>query len=135
MKIKYVLGLAMAAAMLLVSGCGSDKAGVIDAQRIVQESEMGKQFKQEIMDKQKEISDKLEQEKAGLSPEDLQKRQMELNQEYNASVSEKQEQFKEALDKAYGEVAKEKGVSVIIYKESVASGGVDVTDDVIKKLQ
>jgi outer membrane protein len=101
----------------------------------VQESEMGKQFKQEIMDKQKEISDKLEQEKAGLSPEDLQKRQMELNQEYNASVSEKQEQFKEALDKAYGEVAKEKGVSVIIYKESVASGGVDVTDDVIKKLQ
>lgn len=135
MRLKYVLGMMMMAVMVTAAGCGSDKAGVIDAQRVVQESELGKQFKQEIMDSQKEITDKLEQEKAGLSPEDLQQRQLELNQEYNAVVSEKQDKFKEALDKAYAEVAKEKNVSIIIYKESVANGGIDVTDDVINKLQ
>lgn len=135
MKFKYGLGLMLVALMATVSGCGSDKAGVIDAQRVVQESELGKQFKQEIMDSQKEITDKLEMEKANLSPEELQKRQLELNQEYNAVVSEKQNKFKEALDKAYAEVAKEKNVSIIIYKESVAGGGIDVTEDVINKLQ
>lgn len=135
MKFKYGLGLMLVALMATVSGCGSDKAGVIDAQRVVQESELGKQFKQEIMDSQKEITDKLEMEKADLSPEELQKRQLELNQEYNAVVSEKQNKFKEALDKAYAEVAKEKNVSIIIYKESVAGGGIDVTEEVINKLQ
>lgn len=135
MKFKYGLGLMLVALMATVSGCGSDKAGVIDAQRVVQESELGKQFKQEIMDSQKEITDKLEMEKADLSPEELQKRQLELNQEYNTVVSEKQNKFKEALDKAYAEVAKEKNVSIIIYKESVAGGGIDVTEDVINKLQ
>jgi len=135
MRLKYALGFVLVGVMMAAAGCGSDRAGVIDAQRIVQESERGKQFRQDVMDLQKSITDKLEQEKANLSPEELQNRQMELNQEYNTSVGEKQSQFKEALDKAYAEVAKEKNVSIIIYKESVANGGIDVTDDVIQKLQ
>jgi outer membrane protein len=44
-------------------------------------------------------------------------------------------QLEATMETATSEVAAEKKLNLILYKQGVAQGGIDVTDDVIKKLQ
>ena len=53
---------------------------------------------------------------------------MKLKQEFEAQI---ETQTKKVLE----EVAKEKKLGAVIYKNGMAWGGIDVTDDVLKKLQ
>ena len=53
---------------------------------------------------------------------------MQLKQEFEAKI---QAQIQKVLE----EVAKEKKLGAVIYKNGMAWGGIDVTDEVLKKLQ
>ena len=46
-----------------------------------------------------------------------------------------QRQFKSDLDQKLAEIAKDKEVGIIVDKRAVPNGGIDVTDEVIAKLQ
>ena len=52
---------------------------------------------------------------------------MQLRQDLESQVEASMKQSME-------EVAKEKNLGAILYKQGVAQGGVDVTDDVLKKM-
>ena len=39
------------------------------------------------------------------------------------------------LESRLGDIAKDKNVGIIVMKEAVPSGGIDVTDDLIAKMQ
>ena len=77
----------------------------------------------------------LEKQRATLKPEEFQQKEqlayaefMKLKQEFEAQI---ETQTKKVLE----EVAKEKKLGAVIYKNGMAWGGIDVTDDVLKKLQ
>ena len=57
--------------------------------------------------------------------EDLQKKAKELQQS----------KLKASLETALAEISKEKNLSAVLIKDAVPSGGVDVTDEVIKKMK
>ena len=116
----------------ILAGCGSaDKVGVVDTQRVQKEAPLAKQYVEKHEQKVQEINKKLAEEKLSMSDEDFQKEKQELDI-YSAGL---QRQFKSDLDQKLAEIAKDKEVGIIVDKRAVPNGGIDVTDEVIAKLQ
>ena len=123
---------------ILLAGCGAEKPstiGIVDMQKVMAENPKIKQMQDQLNTKAKELTANLEKEKATLKPEEFQQKEqiayaefMKLKQEFEAQI---ESQTKKVLE----EVAKEKKLGAVIYKNGMAWGGVDVTEDVLKKLQ
>ena len=132
--------LGIVAAMLaltgMLAGCGGkDNVGVVDMSRVQKEAPLFQQYKQKTEDKQKSIEKELQDAQQSMSAEDFQKKQQQAQQELNIFGASMQRQFMSDLQSKLGDIAKDKNVGIIVVKEAVPSGGIDVTDDLIAKLQ
>lgn len=132
--------LGIVAAMLaltgMLAGCGGkDNVGVVDMSRVQKEAPLVQQYKQKTEDKQKSIEKELQDAKQNMSAEDFQKKQQQAQQELNIFGASMQRQFMSDIQGKLGDIAKDKNVGIIVVKEAVPSGGIDVTDDLIAKLQ
>ena len=122
----------------LLSGCSMDKPsaiGIVDVQKVMTENVKIKEMQEQLNKKAQEITANLEKERTTLKPEEYQQKEqlayaefMQLKQEFEAKI---QAQIQKVLE----EVAKEKKLGAVIYKNGMAWGGIDVTDEVLKKLQ
>ena len=120
----------------ILAGCGSaDKVGVVDTHRVQKEAPLAKQYVEKHEQKVQEINKKLAEEKLSMSDEDFQKEQQKQKQELDIYSAGLQRQFKSDLDQKLAEIAKDKEVGIIVDKRAVPNGGIDVTDEVIAKLQ
>ena len=123
---------------VLLTGCGAEKPstiGIVDMQKIMTENPKIKQMQEQLNTKAQELTANLEKQRATLKPEEFQQKEqlayaefMKLKQEFEAQI---ETQTKKVLE----EVAKEKKLGAVIYKNGMAWGGIDVTDEVLKKLQ
>ena len=130
--------LVMMFSAVLLTGCGAEKPstiGIVDMQKVMTENPKIKQMQEQLNGKAQELTANLEKERATLKPEEFQHKEqlayaefMKLKQEFEAQI---ETQTKKVLE----EVAKEKKLGAVIYKNGMAWGGIDVTDDVLKKLQ
>ncbi len=132
--------LGIVAAMLaltgMLAGCGGkDNVGVVDMSRVQKEAPLVQQYKQKTEDKQKSIEKELQDAQQSMSAEDFQKKQQQAQQELNIFGASMQHQFMSDIQSKLGDIAKDKNVGIIVVKEAVPSGGIDVTDDLIAKLQ
>ena len=132
--------LGIVAAMLaltgMLAGCGGkDNVGVVDMSRVQKEAPLVQQYKQKTEDKQKSIEKELQDAQQNMSAEDFQKKQQQAQQELNIVGASMQRQFMSDIQSKLGDIAKDKNVGIIVVKEAVPSGGIDVTDDLIAKLQ
>lgn len=132
--------LGIVAAMLaltgMLAGCGGkDNVGVVDMSRVQKEAPLVQQYKQKTEDKQKFIEKELQDAQQSMSAEDFQKKQQQAQQELNIFGASMQRQFMSDIQSKLGDIAKDKNVGIIVVKEAVPSGGIDVTDDLIAKLQ
>ena len=119
-----------------LAGCGGkDNVGVVDMSRIQKEAPLVQQYKQKTEDKQKAIDKELQDAKQTMSAEDFQKKQQQAQQELNIFGARMQRQYMSDLESRLGDIAKDKNVGIIVMKEAVPSGGIDVTDDLIAKMQ
>ena len=130
--------LVMMFSAVLLTGCGAEKPstiGIVDMQKVMTENPKIKQMQEQLNGKAQELTANLEKQRATLKPEEFQQKEqlayaefMKLKQEFEAQI---ETQTKKVLE----EVAKEKKLGAVIYKNGMAWGGIDVTDDVLKKLQ
>ena len=132
--------LGIVAAMLaltgMLAGCGGkDNVGVVDMSRVQKEAPLVQQYKQKTEDKQKSMEKELQDAQQNMSAEDFQKKQQQAQQELNIFGASMQRQFMSDIQSKLGDIAKDKNVGIIVVKEAVPSGGIDVTDDLIAKLQ
>lgn len=132
--------LGIVAAMLaltgMLAGCGGkDNVGVVDMSRVQKEAPLVQQYKQKTEDKQKSIEKEVQDAQQSMSAEDFQKKQQQAQQELNIFGASMQRQFMSDIQSKLGDIAKDKNVGIIVVKEAVPSGGIDVTDDLIAKLQ
>lgn len=132
--------LGIVAAMLaltgMLAGCGGkDNVGAVDMSRVQKEAPLVQQYKQKTEDKQKSIEKELQDAQQSMSAEDFQKKQQQAQQELNIFGASMQRQFMSDIQSKLGDIAKDKNVGIIVVKEAVPSGGIDVTDDLIAKLQ
>ena len=152
-KIKLELvALGMALMSVFMAGCGNDtKLGYLDAERVMNEAPQIKTIRDNIDTKNKEIEAKeqdLYNKKASMSDEDFKKEQMNIQRQYQGLDMQYKSQIKNTMDKVLAEVSTEKELSAVVPKtlvrsngmqiqkqEFVIQGGIDITDEVIQKLQ
>ena len=130
--------LTMIFSVVLLAGCGAEKPstiGIVDMQKVMTENPKIKQMQEKLNTKAQELTANLEKERATLKPEEFQQKEqlayaefMKLKQEFESQI---ETQTKTVLE----EVAKDKKLGAVIYKNGMAWGGIDVTEDVLKKLQ
>ena len=127
--------MATGAALGLVAGCGSsDKVGVVNTEKIVQESNKAKDLNKEMEAKQKEITDRLAQVQGTQSEEEFHNTQMNAQQELQIFGQAKSKEFKAYVESNIQSVAKEKELTVVANDQAIMTGGIDITEDVIKKM-
>ena len=133
-----VLLLVMMFAAVLLSGCAAEKPstiGIVDMQKVMAENPKIKQMQDQLNAKAKELTENLEKERATLKPEEFQQKEQVAYAEFMKMKQEFEAQIETQTKKVLEEVAKEKKLGAVIYKNGMAWGGVDVTEDVLKKLQ
>ena len=132
---RMATGAMMVCALGLVAGCGSsDKVGVVNTEKIVQESNKAKELNKEMEAKQKEITDRLAQVQGTQSEEEFHNTQMNAQQELQIFGQAKSKEFKAYVESNIQSVAKEKELTVVANDQAIMTGGIDITEDVIKKM-
>lgn len=128
--------LCMVVAAGILSGCGGeDRVGYVDMTRVQKEAPLAQQYEQKIKDKGQALDQELKEAQQTMSAEDFQKKQQQAMQEQRIFASSMQRQLVSEMQSKMGEIAKEKEVGIILDKQAVPNGGIDLTDDVIAKLQ
>lgn len=123
------------AAATLLSGCGSeDKVAVVDYQQLMVKSETIKGIQQEIVDKNKEISERLANQEGTLSPDEMKKKVADAQQERAIFVQSKQRQMQSIVESQCAAIAREKNVGIVMQKMAVPAGAVDITDEVLARI-
>ena len=134
--LKYLLAISMVIMAVVVSGCGQNKnVGVIDVEKVVTESPKIKVMNEELMAKHKEIEEKLNNDKTTLSEADFNNAKQAADTEFTALRKDLSGKMETEIKTNLEKIAKEKNLSVIIKKNVTVQGGVDVTDEMIAKLQ
>ena len=135
--IASVLVILMAATLL--SGCGTvekpSAVGVVDMQKIMKESTKIKEMQEKLTAKAKALMEQLEKDRAAMTPEEFQKKEQAAYAEFTQMKQEFESQIEAQTKKVLEEIAKEKKLGAVVYKNGMAWGGIDVTDEVLKKLQ
>ena len=100
----------------------------------MQESNKAKDLNKEMEAKQKEITDRLAQVQGTQSEEEFHNTQMNAQQELQIFGQAKSKEFKAYVESNIQSVAKEKELTVVANDQAIMTGGIDITEDVIKKM-
>ena len=134
---KKVLACLMIACSLLAFGCSGRNAafGVVDMKKVEAEAPVVKTITEDLRKKAKELDEQIQKETQGKSREEAEKIVQDKSAQLQVARSEAQAKLKASLDTALTEVSKEKNLGAVLVKDAVPSGGVDVTEEVIKKMK
>ena len=132
---KALLGMGLLALMMGAAGCGSEeKAAVVDYEILQMKSEKIKAITKEITDKENEITDRLNKESETASEEEMKQKIMAAQQERQIFIQSKSNQVKSLIESQAAAIAKEKNVGIVMHKMAVPSGAIDITEDVLKRI-
>lgn len=124
--------------VVLLAGCGAEKPstiGIVDMQKVMAENPKVKLMQEQLNKKAQELTASLEAQRATLKPEEFQQKEQLAYAEFMKQKQEFETQFEAQIQKILEEVAKEKKLGAVIYKNGMAWGGIDVTEDVMKKMK
>lgn len=131
-------------AAALFAGCGKVNVGYVDQNRIQNEAPQIKSSMEEMQSKMAEVQQEAEQKfqeaaASGASEEDMQKLQQQMQMKSAGVQQQYAIQIKAKVDAAMDDIVKEKKLDTVVNSNGkdgvVVSGGVDITEDVIQKLQ
>jgi outer membrane protein len=128
-RLLVILGLAV-----LVGGC-APRLGVVDSQRLLNETVVGLSFQKQLADREKAMEADLQLLSPQLSQNDLAaRRQMHLR-ELATLRQELEGRLNDRIRMATAEVARQRRLRIVLVKGPTLTGGVDVTDAVIERLK
>lgn len=130
------------AASLILTGCGQAQIGSVDVDKVMAEAPRVKTLLAEAEGKIKEAEQKFEADyanKDNMSEEDLAKLQMDFQRKLEGINQAYAAQIRNRMDVVVEEISREKNIDVVINNSAeqrmIFHGNIDVTDDVIKKMQ
>ena len=139
--VKKLAATALLAASLLVTGCGQGQIGSVDVEKIMAEAPRVKTLMTEAETKIKEAQEKYQQDYGGkeLTEEEAAKAQMEFQRKLEGINQAYATQIKSRMDVVIEEISREKNIDVVVSNSEdeklIFHGAIDVTDEVIKKMQ
>ena len=138
---KRLAATALLAASMIMAGCGQGQIGSVDVEKIMAEAPRVKTLMTEAETKIKEAQEKYQQDYGGkeLTEEEAAKAQMEFQRKLEGINQAYATQIKSRMDVVIEEISREKNIDVVVNNSEdeklIFHGAIDVTDDVIKKMQ
>lgn len=139
---KKFAAVALLASSLIISGCGEGQIGSVNVNKIMEEAPRVKTLMEEAQGKVTEAQQKFEQDKAAkpeMTQEESLKAQMDFQRKLENINQAYATQIKSRMDVVVGEIAREKNIDVVISNSEgqkiLFQGGIDITQDVINKMQ
>ena len=130
------------ATSLMFTGCGQGQIGYLDVNKVMEESPRVKTLMSEAEGKIKEAQQKLEQDvaaKPDMSQEEMAKLQADYQRKLAGINQAYASQVQSRMNVVIEEISREKNVDVVIANPAddkiLFQGGIDVTADVISKMQ
>jgi outer membrane protein len=128
-RLIVIVGLAV-----LVGGC-APRVGVVDSQRLLNETVVGLSFQKQLADREKAMEADLQLLSSQLSQNDLAARRQMYLRELATLRQELEGRLNDRIRKATAEVARQRRLRIVLVKGPTLMGGVDVTDAVIERLK
>lgn len=142
---KFVNKLAAAtllATSLLLSGCGQGQVGAVDVNKVMTEAPRVKTLMAEAETKIKDAQQKFDQDRAAkpdMTEEESAKLQIDFQRKLDGINQAYASQIQNRMNVVIEEISREKNIDVVIANSAdqkmLYHGGIDVTDEVIKKMQ
>ena len=120
--------------LLVATGCGP-RIGVVDSKRIINESVMGLSSQKQLDDREKAMVADLRLLTGQLSKEDLEARRQTYLKELAALRRDLEEQLNRRVHAAVAEEARRQRLRVVLVKQAIRFGGIDITDAVLARLK
>lgn len=133
---------ALLASTLLLSGCGQGQIAAVDVDKVMADAPRVKTLMSEAETKIKDAQQKFEQDTAAkpdMTDEEAAKLQMDFQRKLEGINQAYASQIRSRMDVVIEEISREKNIDVVINNSEsdklIFHGAIDVTDDVIKKMQ
>ncbi len=120
--------------LLVATGCGP-RIGVVDSKRIINESVLGLSYQKQLDDREKGMVADLRLLTGQLSKEDLEGRRQTYLKELAALRRDLEEQLNERVHAAVADEARRRRLRVVLVKQAIRFGGIDITDVVLARLK
>lgn len=139
--IKKLAATALLAASLMMTGCGQGQIGSVNVEKVMAEAPRVKTLMTEAEGKVKEAQEKYQQEYGDkeMTEEESAKARLEFQRKLEAINKGYASQIKSRMDVVIEEISREKNIDVVISnaedEKTIFHGAIDITDDVIKKMQ
>lgn len=127
--------LAGLAAMLLLSGCARSRVGVVESDRVLNQSVLALSYQRQLDEREKAMAADLRLLSGQLSPQDLEARRQTHLRELEEVKQALETQLNDRIRAVVAEVAKRRRLQVVLVKEATRVGGTDITDEVIARLK
>lgn len=129
MKFKLIIFIGLIL-VLFVSGCTTEeyKIGVLDMEQVLMESKRAEQLSDELT----QISNDLEQQYQ--ENRDNEEETNNIYQQFLGYQQEYENKLREEINLVLEEIKEQENLQIIIYKQSVKEGGINITDQVVEQL-
>ena len=140
-SIKKLAAAVILASSLILTGCGQAQIGSVDIDKVMAEAPRVKTLMTEAESKIKDTQEKFQQDYGDkeMTEEEAAKAQMEFQRKLEGINQAYATQIRSRMDVVIEEISREKNIDVVISNSPddrlIFQGAIDVTDDVIKKMQ
>lgn len=132
---RIAMGILIAGAIVLVAACGGPRVGVVDSQRILNESALALTYQRDLDSREKAMAEDLRLLVGRLAAQDLEARRQIYLRELSALKGQLEERLNERIREEVAEIARRQRLRYVLVKGATRVGGVDITQDVIDRLK
>ena len=136
------MAIALLVSSLMLTGCGQGQIGYVDINKVMEEAPRVKTIMTDAETKMKETEQKFEQDRAAkpdMPQEELAKLQADFQRKISGINQAAASQIRSRIDVVVGEISQSKNIDVVIAnspdQKVLFKGGIDITQDVINKMQ
>lgn len=136
MKKRIVVGLIITL-ILVLAGCSTSRPqtiGVMDMELVLKKSQRAGELQQELMAIGNELEEEYNQKKEELPAEKGEEELDKIYYEYLDNKERLENQLNQEINRVITEISREQDIDIVISSDQVYFGGVDITEEVIKRL-
>ncbi len=132
---RVLAGLLAIGAAFTAQWCGGSPVGIVDTQRVLNESVRALQFQRQLDDREKQMVAELAAIASQVSKADLNARRARYLTELSQMKRDLEGQLTQQLAQAATEIAKRDHLRAVLVKTPISYGGRDITQQVIDRLK
>ena len=133
--VRPLVGILALGVALMAGQCGGSPVGIVDTQRVLNESVKALQYQKQLDDREKQMAAELAVLAPQIDKTELQARRARFLTELGQMKRDFEGQLAQQLGQVAAEVAREDHLRLVLIKAPVWSGGRDITQQVIERLK